>query len=145
MIRAVRILCLGLVMAWLIWFGKERNPAITLAMCLAEPEKYHGTLIQVANETIVQQVYSDSFTVRYLGRTVMVIGDTGGVRPGEFLSLLAVFDKSGRLLLQNKHVAVYRRWKIWVSVLPALMIIGLFFRCYRWEAKSWQWREADHA
>jgi hypothetical protein len=145
MTRAVRIFCLMLAMALLICYGKERNPAITLSMCLADPQKYHGTLIQVANETIVQQVFQDSFTVRYLGKTVTVIGDTDGVRPGEFLSLIAVFNKTGRLLLQKKHVAVYRRWKIWVSVLPALLIVGLFFRRFRWQAKSWQWREADHA
>jgi len=145
MMRLLRLLCLLVAMALLIWYGKEKNPSITLTMCLAEPEKYHGRLIEVANETIVQQVYNDSFTVRYLGRVVTVIGDTEGVRPGEFLSLIAVFDKSGKLLLQKKHIAIYRRWKIAVSVLPVLLILFLFLRQYRWNGHTAQWEKAGHA
>jgi hypothetical protein len=145
MSRFGRILLLSLGLLLLIWYGTEKNPNLTLAMCLADPEQYHGCRIEVANETIVQQVFSDSFTVRYLGRTVTVIGDTSGVRPGEFVSLIAVFDKSGRLKLEKKHIALYRRWKIWVSVLPVLLFAFLFWRRYDFDRRTLQWSEAGHA
>ncbi len=143
--RILRILLLLTAMSALIWYGRFHNPNLTLAMCLADPEKFHGKRIEVANETIVQTVYSDSFTVRYQNRSITVIGDTQGVRPGEFLSLIAVFDRSGRLYLEKKHIALYRRWKIWVSVPPVLLFAWFFIRRYRFNWRALQWREADHA
>jgi hypothetical protein len=145
MSRLLRIFFYAAALAALIWYGRANNPNLTLAMCLADPEKYHGRRIEVANETVVQQVYSDSFTVRYLDRSVTVIGDARDVRSGDFLSLIAVFDRSGRLLLEKKHIALYRRWKIWVSIPPVLLFIWLFIRRYSFEWRTWQWREADHA
>ncbi len=145
MSRFFRIILYLTLMAGMIWYGRHYNPFLTLAMCLAEPEKYHGACIEVANETIVQQVFSDRFTVRYLDRTVTVIGDTTGVRPNEFISMIALFDRSGSLRLEEKHIALHRRWKIWVSVLPVILFLALFLRRYRFDLSTLQWREADHA
>ncbi|NLP12386.1 hypothetical protein GX408_18445 [bacterium] len=145
MSRFFRIALYLTLMTGLIWYGRQYNPFLTLAMCLAEPEKYHGARIEVANETIVQQVFGDCFTVCYLGRTVTVIGDTTGVRPNEFISMIAVFDRSGYLHLEAKHIALHRRWKIWVSVLPVLFFLALFLHRYRLNLSTLQWREADRA
>ncbi|HPI71875.1 MAG TPA: hypothetical protein PK843_17170 [bacterium] len=145
MSRFLRISLYLVLLAGLIWYGRTRDPRVTLAMCLAEPEKYHGTRIEVANETIVQQLFNDGFTIRYLGKTVTVIGDPTGLRPNEFLSMIAVFDRSGRLLLEKKHLALYRRWKIWVSVPPVLLFLIFFLRRYRLDLSTLQWQEADRA
>ena len=53
MSRFFRIILYLTLMAGMIWYGRHYNPFLTLAMCLAEPEKYHGACIEVANETIV--------------------------------------------------------------------------------------------
>jgi hypothetical protein len=141
MMRFVRVAALLLALLALIWYGATHNPTVTLAMCLAEPDRYDGCRIEVANETIVQDIFAHGFTVRYLGNSVTVKGDTTGVRKGEFLSLVVVFHKQGWLELEKLHIAIYRRWKIWVSVLPVILFAILFVRRYRFDVRHMQWQE----
>jgi len=141
MTRALRVAALLLLLALLIWYGATHNPVVTLAMCLAEPERYHGRRIEVANETVVEEIFSDRFTIRYLGHIVTVRGDTSGVKKGEFLSLVVVFHQEGWLELEKFHIAIYRRWKIWVSVLPVILFAVLFLRHYRFNARRLHWQE----
>jgi hypothetical protein len=141
MMRFARVAVWLLVLIALIWYGATHNPTVTLAMCLARPDRYDGRRIEVANETIVQDIFADGFTIRYLGHIVTVKGDTTGVKKGEFLSLVIVFHKEGWLELEKFHIAIYRRWKIWVSVLPVILFAILFFRQYRFDVRHLQWQE----
>jgi hypothetical protein len=139
--RFARVAVLLMALVALIWYGAAHNPTVTLAMCLAEPERYDGRRIEVANETVVQDILDHGFTIRYLGKTILVKGETAGVKKGEFLSLIAVFHKEGWLELEKFHIAIYRRWKIWVSVLPVILFAFMFVRRYRFDFGRMLWQE----
>ena len=114
----------------LLWYGKVKNPTITLQMCLAAPERYDGSLIEVGAEATVAQVTEDGFILQQIGRLVKVVGAVNNLRVGEFVGLVAVFHRPGWLELKKIHVAKNRRAKIWFSVIPLIVIVLFCVRHY---------------
>ena len=133
--RAARILAYVSILAALILYGNKKHPVITLSDCLTSPEIHDGEIIEVGNEAIVDSVYADGFSIRQLGKTVHVAGDSKDAIPGEFILLLARFHKPNSLEALEFRIAKNRRSKIWVSAIPALVVLGYFIRRYRFNIK----------
>ncbi len=117
----------------LIWYGKAYNPAITLAKCMADPQKYDGTTINIGTEIIVREVLSDGFIVEQMGIRVPVKGEVTGVKGGQYVALSAVFHAPGWLELKQLYIAKGRRGKIVVSLLPLGIVVLVLVRRYRFD------------
>jgi len=129
--RILTVFGLLILIVGLLWYGKAKNPTITLQMCLAAPQRYDGSLIEVGTEATVAQVIEDGFILRQMGKLVKVVGKANDLQVGEFVGLLAVFHRPGLLELKKIHVAKNRRTKIWVSVIPLVMVLLFCIRQYR--------------
>ncbi len=134
--RWFRISFYVIILTSLILYGKMFHPDVTLKMCLEHPRRYDQTLIEVGNEAVVETVYADSFTIRYLDHIIPVRGMHPDVEPGEFVLLRARFHQEGWLEPLAIRIAEQRRMKIWISVLPVLWIAVYFFRKYRFNIQQ---------
>ncbi len=138
--RFSRILILAFSLVALIWYGHSRYPAITLQMCLADPDRYDGTTIVVGNEATVSQNVEDGFYIRQMGREVKVITESS-FDIGEFIILQAVFHKPNLLFAEKIRIAKKRRWKIWLSVIPAIAVCAFFIKRYRFNTRNFYFEE----
>lgn len=130
--RAIRIIIYSTILAGLIVYGKLYFPATTLQMCLQNPEIHDGKTINIGNEATVQKLTKDGFIIRQLGRTIPVKSSTvESLKPGVFINFTAVFHKEGWLEAKQVHVMKKRRVKIWISVLPVIVIFILFFNQFK--------------
>ncbi len=139
--RGLLITVYVMVLVALIFYGEFYHPDVTLKMCLENPQRYDLTLIEVGNEAVVQQVYADSFTISYLDFNVLVRGTHPKLKRGEFVLLRARFHKEGWLQPLAIRVAEQRRFKIWISVLPVLLILIYFFRTFRFNFHTFLFEE----
>jgi len=135
------ILICSMAMLGLIIYGKVYNPAVTLEMCLIQPDKYDGRTIAIGTEITVHEIFPDGFTIKQFGRIVKVKGRAGNIAPDDFITLSAVFHKQGWLELKSYHVAKKRRFKIFVSIFPALLVVFIFFKSYTFDLKRFVFTE----
>lgn len=131
MLRWTRILFFLFILVSLSWYGDMHNPAVTLPMCLANPGKYDGTLVEIGTEVIVRQISQDGFVIHQLGVVLPVMGDPAGLKVGDFVVLTAIFKAPNQLRMLELYAAKGRRWKIAVSLVPAIFILFPLIRRYR--------------
>lgn len=141
MLRLFRILLLTFLLAILIWYGHTFYPAVTLQMCLANPELHDGSTIVVGNEATIQEIYDDGFLIEQMGKKVRVISSEQNVRLGEFVILKAVFHKPNLLEALEVRIAKKRRAKIWLSVIPALLVVAYFMKRFRFNVRQFYFEE----
>jgi len=132
-----------IVMIGLIFYGKVFNPAITLEMCLNEPEKYDGKTISIGTEITINKILPDGFTIKQFGQIVKVKGKAENIVPGDYITLIVIFHKDRWLELIDYHVAKKRRFKIFVSIFPALLIIYIFFKTFYFDFKRFEFVERN--
>ena len=134
--RWIVIPALLFILICLIWFGFQNAPSITLQMCLDNPTYYDGYEIGVGNEATIAQLLPEGFLVRQMSNTIRVSGGPQNASVGDFVQLRAIFHKEGYLELVKMHVAKQRRAKIFISVVPTLLILFIFFRRFKFN-----WRQ----
>jgi len=122
------------------------HPWIGVAECLQNPDKYDGQLVTHYKEPIVGELYADGFQLlQRHGPSIRVYADTAGLTTGEYIGIAAVFQKEGDLKAVTLHVAKKRRQKIWVSVIPVLLIGFLLTRYFRLNRRNLQIELRKHA
>lgn len=131
--RLILNFVLLLVLVGLIYYGYRNNPAVTLQMCQNDPLRYDQKEIDVGTEAKVVEVLPDGFLLKEMGRTIRVKGDHQNVSQGDSVRMQAVFHKEGYLELKRLHVAKGRRLKIFISIVPALLVLFFLFRTYRFD------------
>jgi len=136
--RIIRVVIYAIILLFLIWYGHENNPAITLDRCMADPEKYDGISLTVGNEVKVYLVSEDGFVIQQLNRRMPVRGKVKELTPGTRVTISAIFHKEGWLELQDIHIVKHREAKIWLSIIPVALIAFLFFRYFRFHPKHFQ-------
>jgi hypothetical protein len=124
--RLLRIVLYTICLVSLVIYGYRNNPAVTLQMCLDNPDKYNGTQIEIGNEIIVYSVTQFGFVIKQMDNLVEVRGETKDVEPHEYIVLKAVFQKGPWLELKDYHVAKRRRAKVYISVFPVIFIFAYF-------------------
>ncbi|MDZ7723133.1 MAG: hypothetical protein U5R06_10095 [candidate division KSB1 bacterium] len=142
MMRLIRITIYIAVLTGLILYGYIHIPDITLQMCLQDPDRYDGTTITVGNEATVKNLTHDGFIIKQRGRLIPVnSARVNDLKPGVFINFSAVFHKPGWLQAKEIHIMKQRRLKIWVSVIPVIVVVILFFRHFRFDFKNRQFEK----
>ncbi len=100
-------------------------------MCLRDPLRYDRQEIGVGTEAKVVEIFPGGFMLQEMGRTIRVEGNSLNALPGDFVRLRAVFHKEGYLELKHLYVAKGRRLKIVISILPALLVLFLILKSYK--------------
>ncbi|UCC40166.1 MAG: hypothetical protein JSV96_01540 [Candidatus Aminicenantes bacterium] len=139
--RWVLISGLLLSLVALVLYGYRYNPRVRLQMCLDNPLKYDGTEIGVGAEAKVTRLLPDGFIVKELNRTILVKGNPQNASLGDFVRMRVIFHKEGYLELKRLQVAKRRYTKIVVSIAPALLVLFLLFRTYRFDWRLFLFKE----
>lgn len=130
-----------MILAGLIWYGKTYYPGITLSLCLTDPERYDGQFVEVGNGAIVQDISSNGFIIKQMGKQIKVQGNSENVIAGKYIYLYAIFHSPGWLEAKKIHVADKRQMKIWISILPIVVILFYFFKTFRFNLKNCKFTE----
>jgi hypothetical protein len=103
---------------------------------LASPQLAAGLELRLASDVRVVQVHPQEFLVQLHGAQIPVrvpgnVEREWGVwkkqlQVGDYVSLRAVLQPEGYLLLQDMHIHKGRRLKIWVSVFALILLTGIF-------------------
>lgn len=127
---------LTIITAGLCVLGAYRHPWTSLEECLEDPVKYDGHQVDQFRESMIGPLYPDGFELlQKKAPSIRVFCDTTGLIRGEFIGMKATFHKEGYLDHAVFQVAYKRREKIAVSVIPAILVVGLFVYHFRWNRK----------
>jgi hypothetical protein len=138
-LRAALLLLLGLILGLLSAYGAHHHPWISYADCLADPAACDGRLVEEFRESMIGAIHADGFELLQRGeRPVFVKADTADLKMGEFIALKAVYHREGPLTATKMKVAYGRREKMAVSLVPAALVIFLFFRQFRFNRNLWE-------
>ncbi len=95
---------------------------------------------------MIGEFYGDGFLLLQKNRPSMrVVCDTTGLMKNHYIGLSAIYHKEGYLEADSIIVARRRRSKIWLSVIPVILIAGLLLRDFRFDRKRFQLELKDHA
>lgn len=135
---------LSTILAGLIFFGATRNPWVTLNEALARPNQYDGRVINLFIYPKIERVTADGFDIIEAGKPLIhVFGDTTGLKVGEYVGLQAIFHKEGYLVAIRAEIAKRRRYKVFLSLIPVLVVGFLFFRSFRFDIRKGQFEVRD--
>ena len=144
--RLVPILILFLILILLCIYTGRNHPWITIEECLQNPEKYNDKLITEYWEPQIGKIYADGFRlIQRHAPSIRVYCDTTGLKTGEFVGLKAYFKKEGYLRAEQAFVATNRRYKIWLSVIPVILVLFLFFYNYTFNPRKFQFELRTNA
>jgi hypothetical protein len=140
------LLALGLILGLLSAYGALHHPWTAYADCLADPVACDGRVIEEFRESTIGAIRADGFELLQRGeRPVFVRADTAGLKTGEYIALKAVYHKEGVLTATRTAVAYRRREKMAFSLVPAVLVIFLFFRRFRFDRSGWEFRARSDA
>ena len=144
--RLLYIFLLLLGLFSLSYFSVHHHPWISVSDCLEDPGQYDGAVVTSYHEPTIGKIYSDGFDLLQKHHpSIRVYADTTGLIKGEYVGLKAIFYKEGYLKSVELVVASKRRKKIWISVLPVILIGFLLLKYFRLNLKSFQVELKKHA
>jgi hypothetical protein len=127
-------------------YGALRHPWLSFRECAKHPQKCIGREVQSFQEPRIGQVTANGFVLTQRdAKSVFVVTDTAGLKPGEFVGLKAVFHGPDTLVAKALHVASRRREKMAFSLLPAAAVVALFLRHFRVNRKTREIEPKTHA
>lgn len=139
--RSISIVILLLIISLLCIYTGWTHPWLNIKECLQNPKRYDGDLITEYWEAQIGEIYSDGFQlIQRHSPSIRVYCDTSGLKTGEYVGLRAHFNKEGYLTTKKVFVATNRRYKIWLSVIPVLIIFFLFIDHFRFNLKKFQFQ-----
>lgn len=144
--RTIILLVIGITLISLSFYSAHFHPWIELKDCLQNPQKYDGQLVTSYKEPMIGEIYPDGFQlIQKQVTSIRVYSDTTGLSTGEYVGIRAVFHKEGYLVATNLKIARNRRVKIWISVIPVLIICSFLTYYYRLNIKTLQIELRKHA
>ncbi|RKY82772.1 hypothetical protein DRQ07_00330 [candidate division KSB1 bacterium] len=124
--RFLYILISIVVLTGLAIYNYNAHPWIDVAQCMNDPENYDGKIVEKFREPMIGKILNDGFILKQKhGQSIRVYADTSGLKTGEYLGLTARFHKEGYLEAVKIKVSKYRRYKIWLSVIPVFFVLFL--------------------
>jgi hypothetical protein len=137
--RWIIITGLSIVLAGLIVYGAAQNPWVTLNDALARPDQYDGRLINLFIYPKVERLTTNGFDIREVdGPMIHVLGDTAGLKVGEFVGMQAIFHKEGYLVATHAEISKRRKYKVIFSLLPVVLVGFLFIRSFQFNIRKGQ-------
>jgi hypothetical protein len=144
--RPAALAALCIVLGLLSGYSAFHHPWLSYRDCVSDPVRHDGRLVGEFHEPLIGEIRRDGFELLQRGEApVFVFADTTGLISGEFVSLKAVFHKDGSLTATVAVVASRRREKMILSLFPAVLILLLFFKYFRFIPKRFEFEPRSHA
>lgn len=134
------IICLLIgITIGLSYYSSHFNPWLTLDECIQNPDQNDGCMVNSFREPMICQLFNDGFILRQShGPSIRILCDTTNLTVGEYIGLKGIFHKEGYIEATAIQIAENRRYKIWLSTLPVLVIGFLFFKYFHFNLKIFQ-------
>jgi len=144
--RVVLIILSLIVLLLLSLYNHNTHPWIDVDTCMKNPDAFDNKIVEKFREPMIEKLYKDGFILKQKqGCSIRVYADTSGLKTGEYVGLKARFHKEGYLEAVIIRMSKYRRYKIWLSVLPVLFIGFLFILNFRFNWKKFYFELKDNA
>lgn len=144
--RIAVLFSLGLGIIGLCVYSGTAHPWFTTTDCAKNPDKFDGRRIEHFSEPKVGEIHGDGFILIQKGKpSIRVLADTTGLVSNHFIGLSAVYHKEGYLEAVTLVMASKRRYKMWLSVIPVIIVGVLLLRNICWNRKEFQLELKDHA
>ena len=122
------------------------NPWVDVNACLANPEKYHGKQVTHLSEPRIGAISDSGFVlIQKSSPDIFVQADTTGLKFNDYINLMSTFHKKGFLVAQRLEPATRRRFKIAVSVIPFLFLVGWSMLAFRVKTRPFTIEPKRHA
>jgi hypothetical protein len=131
-----RILIGSVLLLSLCAWAHYSNPYPDLGTILANPHQFAGQHVAVFVEARIVEKTGDGFVLVQRGNHLHVRADVGEAPAGEFVAVEGVFLPPDQLQATAWHIARGRRWKILVSLVPALLLIVLLPLALRFDRQK---------
>jgi hypothetical protein len=135
--RIFKISALFIILIGLCLYGQFAARDLLLTDCLVAPAACDGREVPLDVGAKLIKLEKDRILVSQPRGPVeiMVPADQHPVvgQPGDYLAALVVFHRDGPLELVKIRVAPLRKAKIFLSVIPVVLVAVLLFRSLRWE------------
>jgi hypothetical protein len=141
--RAFKIAGIVLLLVFCAWYSNRQNRYLTFAECLLNPERFAGAEVIIYLEPKIIEVTDSYLLVSHPDGPMEIRVPEGfdgvvpegaklsDLKPGNSLEAVAVFRLPGYLELKAIRGAPLRRFKIALSIIPALVVAGFLFRTVR--------------
>lgn len=127
------------------WYAETHRPFVGLPETRSQPEAFEGREIFAGVEVRVREIRDSSFAIEQRGHCYEVLGELPDAQPGDYVALVVRFHAGGPLELVRGRVMKNRREKILVSTIPAIFVLALLLRDYRWDAQARRVRRGARA
>lgn len=122
------------------------NPWLDVATCLAAPEAHHGRTVTYLREPRIGPLQKNGFWLLQKGAPdIFVKTDTTGLKPNDYIGLVATFHRDGYLVAVRQAPATRRRMKIAVSVIPLLFLTAWSLAAVRRARRTLPIEDSRHA
>ena len=146
MTRLIAILLIIAALVGLSLYTVRSHPWVELNDCLENPEAFDGRTLVKYSEPMIGNILEDGFRLlQKNGPSIRVYADTAGLVEGKYIGMKAIFHKEGYLTVQVLRVHEKRRHKMWLSVIPAFLVVILFFRHFRFNLRKCHIAVREHA
>jgi hypothetical protein len=135
-LRLLKIFAVLAILSFLVLLAVLRGPGIYpgYSEALEEPAKYGGQKIYFSGDIInIDEKY---FSVLWNKRTVKVLGSLEKDKKDYHISGAAIFNEDLSLTLLNYHTSRLIRYKVFLSIIPLLVVFYLFFKEYTFRLKN---------
>ena len=144
--RTALILLSVIVLLLLSVYNYNNHPWISIETCIKNPTAFDGKIVEKFSEPMIGKLYKDGFILKQKqGRSIRVYADTSGLKTGEYLGLKARFHKEGYLEAVYIKVSKYRRYKIWLSVIPVFFVLFFLIRNLKFNWKKFLFEMKNNA
>jgi len=144
--RLVYSIISTVVLLFLGLYNYYSHPWIDVAACMEHPDLYDGSIVQQFHEPRIGELFEDGFMLQQKhGPSIRLYTDTTGLVRGKSVGIKARFHKQGYLEGIDVKMAGTRQYKIWLSVIPVIVLAVLFIRNFRFNFKHFYIEKKPHA
>jgi hypothetical protein len=116
----------GLILLFALCAGAQFTcPYPELAEILAQPEKYAGKRVAIFIEARITKQTDEGFILTQRGYHAAVHSNIKDAPINEFVTVAGIFQPPNHIHADTVHLALGRRWKIAVSIIPVLALTFL--------------------
>ncbi|MFH1039490.1 MAG: hypothetical protein V1789_12570 [PVC group bacterium] len=143
--RIAKIAGLAILLAALAWYADAAQKVLTYSECLSDPERFDGKEVPIFMEARILETTPGSIRISqpdgpldllvppHFQGMVPAGASLEDVKPGQSLEAVAVFRRPRFLELKAFRSAQLRKFKIFVSIFPVVLVAFFLFRTIRWE------------
>lgn len=139
------IICILILLGLGLYNHRIKIRSIYLSKCVSDPKTYDNYTVIINPDAKIVKINENSFIINYRGITIPVLCKNNEIINnrfiGAYISLKTIFHKEGYLEAKKLRVHKYRRIKMLVSLIMAIIFLLILFRNFKFNFKRMVFEE----